>query len=55
MAQLLAEGAQPLPKTRAEEAVVAHFDKAFGQHVLRGNEQVQGAVGLTLLYMFLKY
>jgi hypothetical protein len=34
VAQLLAQGGQPLPKTRAEEAVVAHFDKAFEQDVL---------------------
>jgi hypothetical protein len=34
-AQLLAQGGQPLPKTRAEEAVVAHFDEAFGQDVLQ--------------------
>jgi hypothetical protein len=32
--QLLAQRGQPLPKTRAEEAVVAHFDKTFGQDVL---------------------
>jgi hypothetical protein len=33
-AQLLAEGGQPLPEARAEEAVVAHFDEALGQDVL---------------------
>jgi hypothetical protein len=34
-AQLLAQGGQPLPETRAEEAVVAHFDEDIGQDVLQ--------------------
>jgi len=34
-AQLLAEGGQPLPKTRTEEAVVTHFDEALGQDLLQ--------------------
>jgi hypothetical protein len=34
-AQLLAQGGQPLPETRAEEAVVAHFDEVLGQDVLQ--------------------
>ena len=35
MPQLLAQGGQPLPETRCEEAVVAHFDEALGQDVLQ--------------------
>jgi len=33
-AWLLVQGGEPLPTTRAEKAIVAHFDEAFGQDVL---------------------
>ncbi len=29
------QGGEPLPTTRAEKAIVAHFDEAFGQDVLQ--------------------
>jgi hypothetical protein len=32
--QVLAEDSQPLPETRAKEAIVAHLDQALGQDVL---------------------
>jgi hypothetical protein len=31
----LVQGGEPLPTTRAEKAIVAHFDEAFGQDVLQ--------------------